>query len=154
MSVSIPATIFENHNALMLPATSNLWALLWSSPCQVHWRTIGRMMVGQFLSNQLWCGVGLSCCWWFDQRRRGSCETFRSFDQRALLCGKTQNHVVVARLQFRYCCLTDGKLVKIPNSQITQPRQVTSVLAPLTLQLHTHKFLDQGPRKQNTNTTI
>ena len=67
---------------------------------------------------------------------------------------KTQNHVVVAGLQFKHCCLTDGKLVKIPNSQITQPRQVTSVLAPLTLQLHTHKFLDQGPRKQNTNTTI
>ena len=88
MFVSIPATIFENHNALMLLATSNLWALLWSSPCQVHWRTIGWMMVGQFLSNQLWCAVGLSCCWWFDQRRRGSCETFRSFDQRALLCGE------------------------------------------------------------------
>ena len=67
---------------------------------------------------------------------------------------KTQNHVVVAGLQFKHCCLTEGKLVKIPNSQITQPRQVTSVLAPLTLQLHTHKFLDQGPRKQNTNTTI
>ena len=82
------ATIFENHNALMLLATSNLWALLWSSPCQVHWRTIGWMMVGQLLSNQLWCGVGLSCCWWFDQRRRGNCETFRSFDQRALLCGE------------------------------------------------------------------
>ena len=72
ISVSIPATIFENHNALMLLATSNLWALLWSSPCQVHWRTIGWMMVGQFLSNQLWCGVGLSCCWWFDQRRGGA----------------------------------------------------------------------------------
>ena len=90
ISVAIPVTIFENHNALMLLATSNLWALLWSSPCQVHWRTIGWMMVGQLLSNQLWCAVGLSCCWWFDQRRRGSCETFRSFDQRALLCGENR----------------------------------------------------------------
>ena len=100
----------------------------------------------------VWCGPLLLLV--IRPEEGGSCETFRSFDQRALLCGKTQNHVVVARLQFRYCCLTDGKLVKIPNSQITQPRQVTSVLAPLTLQLHTHKFLDQGPRKQNTNTTI
>ena len=53
--------------------------------------------------------------------------------------------IAVAGLQFKHCCLIEGKLVKIPNSQITQPRQVTSVLAPLTLQLHTHKFLDQGP---------
>ena len=98
----------------------------------------------------VWCGPLLLLV--IRPEEEGAVKLLGFFDQRALLCG--ENHVVVAGLQFKLYCLTDGKLVKIPNSQITQPRQVTSVLAPLTLQLHTHKFLDQGPRKQNTNTTI
>ena len=100
MSVSIPVTIFENHNVLMLLATSNLWALLWSSPCQVHWRTIGRMMVGQFLSNQLWCGVGLSCCWWFDQRRGGAVKLLGLLTN-APCAIKSKIMIVVAGLQFK-----------------------------------------------------
>ena len=84
---------WKPYNVLMLLATSNLWALLWSSPCQVHWRTIGWMMVGQFLSNQLCCGVGLSCCWWFDQRRRGGAVKLLGLLTNTPCCAvKTENH--------------------------------------------------------------
>ena len=65
---------------------------------------------------------------------------------------KTEN--LDSCLQFKHCCLTEGKLVKIPNSQITQPRQVTSVLAHLPFNYILTNFSTKDPWKQNTNTTI
>ena len=100
------------------------------------------MMVGQFLSNQLCCGPLLLLV--IRPEEEGAVKLLGLLTN-APCAIKSKIMIVVAGLQFKHCCLTEGKLVKIPNSQITQPRQVTSVLAPLTLQLHTHKFLDQGP---------
>ena len=155
MSVSIPATIFENHNALMLLATSNLWALLWSSPCQVHWRTIGWMMVGQLLSNQLWCAVGLSCCWWFDQRRRGSCETFRSFDQRALLCGENRKPwLLLLVCSLNIVVWQKESLWKSPILKSLSPVKSHPSWPHLAFNYILTNFSTKDPSKQNTNTTI
>ena len=152
MSVSIPATNFENHNALMPQ-------VIYEHFYEVHLvRFTGGQLVGWWLASsfQTSCGVVWASLVVGDSTRGGgSCETFRSFDQRALLCGENRKPwLLLLVCSLNIVVWQKESLWKSPILKSLSPVKSHPSWPHLPFNYILTNFSTKDPWKQNTNTTI